>query len=120
MSSKTIQTLSEQSRLLKLISRQMCCITESVITGAGNNVILTGLFKVGDLEMEIFTIDADTAGTYTSITDDGSSGTITIDYNSGGYAAFSSPLVLAVGDTINVARTISTASGWFKLKGTYA
>lgn len=68
---------------------------------------------------DTFTIDADSAGTYTSISDDGSSGTITIDVNGGGFAAFSNPLVLAVSDTIRVKRTTATANGFVKITGTY-
>jgi hypothetical protein len=65
------------------------------------------------------TIDADNAGTYTSISDDGSSGTITLSKNGGAFGAFSSPLVLVATDTLDVKRTTSTGVGFFKIVGTY-
>lgn len=69
--------------------------------------------------MPQLTIDSDSAGTYTSITDDGASGSITISLNGGAYAAFSNPLVLVATDTLDVKRTVFTASGFYKLTGTY-
>lgn len=41
-----------------------------------------------------------------------SSGTITFSKNGGSFAAFSNPLVLANGDTIEVRRTTTSAAGW--------
>ena len=68
----------------------------------------------------IATVTSDMAGTFTSTTNDGSSGTITFSKNGGSFVAFSSPLVLASTDTIAVKRTTSTALGWVKINGTYA
>lgn len=83
------------------------------------DIFLKGVFALGNTDMQQIVIDADNAGTFTSITDDGASGSITISVNGGAYSAFSSPLVLAVSDTLDVQRTISTASGFYKLSGTY-
>ncbi|MFZ1693794.1 MAG: hypothetical protein WAT74_11395, partial [Flavobacteriales bacterium] len=58
------------------------------------------------------TVRADFADTYTVTANDGSSGTITFSKNGGAFAAFSSPLVLANGDTIEVRRTTTSAAGW--------
>lgn len=58
------------------------------------------------------TVTADEAGTYTAYTQDGSSGTITYNKNSGGFAALSGTIVLAVGDTIAVRRTVTTSQGF--------
>ena len=69
--------------------------------------------------METLKIDSDNAGTYTSITDNGASGSITLSKNGGAFVAFSSPLVLASTDTLVVKRTVTTAVGDFKLIGTY-
>jgi hypothetical protein len=82
-------------------------------------VFIKGLFKLGSDTMETLTIDAESAGTFTSITDDGGSGSITLSKNGGAFAAFSSPLVLANTDTLVVKRTITTSAGFFKLTGTY-
>jgi hypothetical protein len=82
-------------------------------------VFIKGLFKSGNDTMETLTIDAESAGTFTSITDDGGSGSITLSKNGGAFAAFSSPLVLANTDTLVVKRTTTTSAGFFKLTGTY-
>lgn len=119
MSSRTEQLLREHSRSLRLIDKTLCCVIDAINDGAGNTVFLRGLFLTGDDEMGTLTIDSDDAGTYISIDDDGASGDITIDYNGGGDLPFSSPLILDVGDTILVKRTISTGDGWFKISGTF-
>jgi hypothetical protein len=82
-------------------------------------VFIKGLFKSGNDTMETLTIDSDSAGTYTSITDDGGSGSITLSKNGGAFAAFSSPLALVATDTLEVKRTVDAAAGFFKLTGTY-
>lgn len=76
-------------------------------------------WEIGDDNTSIITVDADSAGTYTSETTDGASGTITYSKNGGAYAAFSNPTTYAIGDTIIVKRTITTALGWAKITGTY-
>jgi len=83
------------------------------------DIFIKGLFKAGSDTMETLTIDSDSAGTYTSISDDGSSGSITLSKNGGAFAAFSSPLALVATDTLDVKRTVDTAAGFFKLTGTY-
>jgi hypothetical protein len=82
-------------------------------------VFIKGLFKSGSDTMETLTIDAESAGTFTSTTNDGGSGSITFSKNGGAFAAFSSPLVLANTDTLVVKRTTTTSAGFFKLTGTY-
>ena len=82
-------------------------------------VFIKGLFKSGSDTMETLTIDTESAGTFTSITDDGGSGSITLSKNGGAFAAFLSPLVLINTDTLVVKRTITTSAGFFKLTGTY-
>jgi hypothetical protein len=83
------------------------------------DIFIKGLFKASSDTMETLTIDADSAGTYTSISDDGSSGSITLSKNGGAFAAFSSPLALVATDTLTVKRTVDTAAGFFKITGTY-
>lgn len=92
---------------------------EDVICTIANDIFLKGIWVSDLADMPQLTIDADNAGTYTSITDDGSSGTITISKNGGLYAAFSSPLVLVTTDTLDVRRTTTTTAGFFKLTGTF-
>ena len=82
-------------------------------------VFIKGIFKAANDTMETLTIDADNAGTYTSITDDGGSGSITLSKNGGAFATFSSPLVLAVSDTLVVKRTTTTNLGFYKITGTF-
>jgi hypothetical protein len=82
-------------------------------------VFIKGLFASGSDTMETLTIDAESAGTFTSIADDGGSGSITLSKNGGAFAAFSNPLVLANTDTLIVKRTTTTSAGFFKLTGTY-
>jgi hypothetical protein len=82
-------------------------------------VFIKGLFASGNDTMETLTIDTESAGTFTSIADDGGSGSITLSKNGGSFAAFSSPLTLANTDTLVVKRTTTTSAGFFKLTGTY-
>jgi len=93
-------------------------VTVEVPSGA-KDIFIKGLFKASSDTMETLTIDSDSAGTYTSISDDGSSGSITLSKNGGAFAAFSSPLALVATDTLDVKRTVDTAAGFFKLTGTY-
>jgi hypothetical protein len=83
------------------------------------DIEIMGLWGSGETDMDTLTITSFTAGTYTSISDDGGSGSITLSINGGAYAAFSSPLVLVATDTIDVKRTVSTGDGYFILTGTY-
>ena len=80
------------------------------------NVFVKGLFSATNDTMEQLTIDADSAGTYTIITDDGGSGTIALEVN-GSPATL--PFTLTIGDTLDAQRTIDTNAGFFKLTGTY-
>ena len=92
--------------------------TTLAVTATGPTFI-NGIWQTADTDLPQLTIDADSAGTYTSITSDAPSGAITISKNGGAYAAFSSPLVLAIGNTIIVKRATAGALGYFKIIGTY-
>lgn len=83
------------------------------------NLVYVVEFEADTEETILYTVRSNSAGTFTSISDDGSSGTITIDINGGGYGAFTSPLVLEVGDTIQFKRTVFSADGWVELDGSY-
>lgn len=87
------------------------------ITCTPDTVVLKGFFLISEANCVQFTIDSDSAGTYTSITDDGASGSITISVNGGAFSGFSNPLILAVSDTLDVARTTTTAAGFYKITG---
>jgi hypothetical protein len=76
-------------------------------------------FELGNDETGVLTIDADNAGTFTTTSDDGSSGTITYNVNGAGFAAFVNPTALGIGDTIAAKRTIFADSGYAKITGTY-
>lgn len=92
---------------------------EWIVPTVTNNVSLKGNFYFTVDTIGLITIDADTAGTYTAMTSDGSSGSITFSKNGGAYTAFSNPLVLNIGDTLNVKRTVTTGLGYYKITGTY-
>lgn len=76
-------------------------------------------FDAGESETTLITIDADSEGSFTAQSQDGSSGTITFDKNGGGYGAFVSPLNLSAGDTLQVKRTSTGSDGYVKITGTY-
>jgi hypothetical protein len=61
------------------------------------------------------------AGTYTGISDDGGSGTITVSINGGAFVSFTSlnPLTLINTDTIALFRTTTTSDGDVTITGTY-
>lgn len=90
-----------------------------VVPTATQDIFIKAHFKAGSDTMETLTIDSDSAGVYTSTTNDGSSGTITFSKNGGAYAAFSSPLTLVATDTLVIKRTTTTGAGWVKITGTY-
>jgi hypothetical protein len=90
-----------------------------VCTLAGNDIFVKGIFDAGLSTLPVITIDSDSEGTYTSITDDGSSGSITLNINSTGFAPFVNPTTLSIGDTLEVQRTVSTATGFYKITGTF-
>lgn len=81
------------------------------------NLFIKGVFKTANEAMDQLIIDSESAGTYTSTTNDGSSGTITFRKNG---STVSLPFTLAVNDTLDVSRSTTTSNGWFKLVGTYA
>jgi hypothetical protein len=91
-------------------------VGSTVTVNVPRDVFIKGLFAAGNDQMEQFTVDADSAGTYTTITDDGSSGTISLEVN-GSPATL--PFTLAIGDTLDAERSTFTASGFFKIIGTY-
>lgn len=89
------------------------------INVGGNSTFIKGVFIAGGATLPEITIDSDLAGTYTSISDDGSSGSISISINGAEFIAFVSPLLLSDSDTLIVKRMDSTAIGWYKITGTY-
>jgi hypothetical protein len=69
-------------------------------------------WKAGDADTVTYTISADEAGTYTTYTSDGGSGTITYNLNGAGFSALSGTIVLALSDTLIVRRTTTTNQGY--------
>jgi hypothetical protein len=80
------------------------------------SLFLKGIFAAGSDTMQTITIDADNAGTYTTLTQDGSSGTIAFTVN-GSPAAL--PFTLNVGNTLVVVRSLFASAGFYKISGTY-
>jgi hypothetical protein len=62
-----------------------------------------------------FDIDASTAGTYVTASDDGSSGTVTWSINGGAFAAWPGATALVNGDYIRARRTTLGAIGWAQI-----
>ncbi len=84
------------------------------------NTLIRFQLEAGQTDSVLYTVVNNVNnGSYTATTNDGSSGTITFSKNGGAFAAFSSPLVLASGDTIRVRRTTATTQGWVQITGTY-
>jgi len=62
-------------------------------------------------------IDSFSAGVYTSITQDGSSGAITVDVNG---TLETTPITLVATDVVIMNRSVDTAAGWAQLNGNHA
>lgn len=91
-------------------------------TTCSTNIFNKYHWTSGDTTTDLATTDIDSAGLFTSISDDGGSGGgITLSVNLSAYSGFTAynPLTLASGDTISFIRTGSTNSGWVKLTGTF-
>ena len=92
-------------------------------SGPTQIIEVKNLYIIGDwlAGRDIVQIDisSDEEGQLLSITDDGGSGTITLNINGGGYGAFAPPLNVVAGDQILIKRTITTNFGSVKLQGTY-
>lgn len=76
--------------------------------------------SAGDDTSVLYTVPVGglTIGSYTSIAQDGSSGTITVSVNGGAYGAFAA-FSLAEGDTIQFKRSAYAAPGWVEITGTF-
>lgn len=75
---------------------------------------IQGAFVAGQSDLPQFTVTSAQAKTFTSLSNDGGSGTITVLINGG---AISLPITLSVGDTIDASRTITTNAGYYQLDG---
>ena len=75
---------------------------------------IRGNFQANRGVLDTFVVDSSSAGVYTSTTNDGSSGTVTITVNG---SPISFPQTLAIGDLIDVSRSITTSIGWYQLNG---
>jgi hypothetical protein len=73
---------------------------------------LKGNFQANVGVLAQYVMTSEDVGTYTTVTNDGASGTVSILING---VALSLPYTAIVGDTVDASRTINTAAGWFKL-----
>jgi hypothetical protein len=73
---------------------------------------LKGNFQANRGVLDQYVMTSEDVGTYTTLTDDGASGTVSILING---VALSLPYTAIAGDTLDASRTINTAAGWFKL-----
>jgi hypothetical protein len=83
---------------------------------SGGDVIVTNPLK-GNFQANVgvladYVMTTEDAGTYTTLTDDGASGTVTILINGG---ALSLPYTAVAGDVVSSSRSDNTAAGWYKL-----
>lgn len=70
------------------------------------------VLSTGSTSSVLFTVTTDEAGTYTTYTNDGSSGTWTYSKNGGSFTSLTGTIVLATSDTIQVKRTVITTQGY--------
>lgn len=86
---------------------------------AGSSYVCDRFLKVyfGAAESDVtFTADADTFGVYTSATQDGSSGTISYEIDTGsGFGSVTLPFTLNIGDDLKVSRTTFTSDGFVRI-----
>jgi hypothetical protein len=73
---------------------------------------LKGNFQAGVGVLADYVMTSEDAGVYTTLTDDGSSGTVTILINGG---ALVLPYTAVAGDVVSSSRSDNTAAGWYKL-----
>jgi hypothetical protein len=73
---------------------------------------LKGNFQANVGVLAQYVMTSEDVGTYTTVTNDGASGTVSILING---VALSLPYTAIAGDTVDASRTINTAAGWFKL-----
>lgn len=85
---------------------------------SATDIFLKFHWDAGDDTTDTAIIDSDSAGTYTSISDDGASGAITFSVDGGGFLNFET-VILTIGQTIAFKRITTTTEGWVKLTGTY-
>lgn len=90
-------------------------VIETVSCGGSYTLQQTikGFWDASQTDTPQITIDSDTEGIYATLTDDGSSGTVTLEKN--GSPIISFPVTLSSGDTLDANRTVSTGSGFYKL-----
>jgi hypothetical protein len=83
---------------------------------------IRGLFPAGvdgSDALSIITIVSGMEGTYTSITDDGGSGALSVKVNGVSLLSPFVPFDLEIGDTLQVIRATSTSDGYYEIIGTY-
>ena len=73
---------------------------------------LKGNFQANVGVLADYVMTSEDENTYTTLTDDGGSGTVTILINGG---ALSLPYTAVAGDIVSASRSTNTAAGWFKL-----
>jgi hypothetical protein len=117
---------AETTAEINLIDQSSNPISPTSVTKTGNvfdveinlpkDTFLKGIFAATNDIMQTITIDADNAGTYTTLTQDGSSGTITFTVN-GSPATL--PFTLNIGDTLVATRSLFASLGFYKITGTF-
>ena len=91
-------------------------VGNKIVVDIPKDVFIKGIFAASESQLQSLTIDADNAGTYTTLTQDGGSGTITFEINS---TPATLPFTLSASDVLDVFRTTSTSLGHYKITGTY-
>jgi hypothetical protein len=79
-------------------------------------LVIRAIFAVNDDAMLPLQIDSQTAGNFNAITQNGTSGVITVRKNS---IIVTPPFTLEIGDLLDIQRTIFTSAGFVNLIGSY-
>jgi hypothetical protein len=79
-------------------------------------LVIRAIFAQFDNAMNTLQIDSQTAGNITSISQDGTSGVITVRKNA---IIVTAPFTLSIGDLVDIERSIFTTAGFVNLNGSY-
>lgn len=105
---------------IELVSQSDTPIVPTSVVGnkitITNTTVIMAEFAEDTLAMPLLTITSDNEGIYTSMTQDGASGTISYEKN-GSPATL--PITLVATDTLLIERTVDSADGWVRLSGTH-
>lgn len=105
---------------IELVSQSDTPIVPTSVVGSKititNTTVIRAEFAEDTLAMPLLTITSDNEGIYTSMSQDGASGSISYEKNG---SPASLPITLVATDTLLIERTVDSADGWVRLSGTH-